>query len=78
MRFLEDFILFNNPDRERWESTRENIERFQLKEGMTIADVGSGPGYYSFKFSALYAIISKVPACYAAVDHAAVKSKSAH
>ncbi len=51
MRFLEDFILFNNPDRERWESTRENLERFQLKEGMTIADVGSGPGYYSFKFS---------------------------
>ena len=51
MRFLEDFILFNNPDRERWETTRENLERFQLKEGMKIADVGSGPGYYSFKFS---------------------------
>lgn len=40
MRFLEDFILFNNPDRERWESTRENLERFPLAEGMTIADVG--------------------------------------
>lgn len=51
MRFLEDFILFNNPDRERWESTRKNIERLALKPGMRVADVGCGPGYYSFKFA---------------------------
>lgn len=51
MRFLEDYILFNNPDRERWETTRENIEKFNLEEGMHIADVGCGPGYYSFRFS---------------------------
>lgn len=60
MRFLEDFILFNNPDRERWETTRENLERFQLKEGMKIADVGSGPGYYSFKFSDIVGDSGKV------------------
>ena len=53
MRFLEDYILFNNPNRERWETTRENLEKFNLQEGMHIADVGCGPGYYSFRFSRL-------------------------
>ncbi len=51
LRFLEDFILFANPDRERWEKIRENMYRLQIREGMSIADVGSGPGYYSFKFA---------------------------
>ncbi len=53
MRFLEDFILFINPDRQRWESTRENLERCRLEPGMHVADVGSGPGYYSYKFADL-------------------------
>ena len=60
MRFLEDFILFNNPDRERWETTRENLDRLELKEGMRIADVGCGPGYYSFKFSDIIGETGKV------------------
>lgn len=51
MRFLEDYILFNNPDRERWETTRENLEKFALQEGMRVADVGCGPGYYTFRFA---------------------------
>lgn len=51
MRFLEDYILFNNPDRERWETTRENLEKFGLEKGMKVADVGCGPGYYTFRFS---------------------------
>ncbi len=50
LRFLEDFILFNNPDRIRWEKTEENIAKLPISEGMSIADVGSGPGYFSFKF----------------------------
>lgn len=53
LRFLEDFILFGNPDRERWEKIKENLEMLDIKEGMTIADVGSGPGFYSFKFGDL-------------------------
>lgn len=51
MRYLEDFILFNNPARERWEDTRRNLEKVGLKPGMRVADVGSGPGYFTFKFS---------------------------
>ncbi len=51
LRFLEDFILFNNPDRERWEKTRQNMEQFKIKPGDHVADVGSGSGYFTFKFS---------------------------
>lgn len=53
LRFLEDFILFGNPDRERWEKIHENLEKLKLEKGLHIADVGSGPGYYSFKFADL-------------------------
>lgn len=50
-RFLEDFILFSNPRRERWEKTTKIIEALPLKPGDSVADIGAGPGYYSFKFS---------------------------
>ena len=58
--FLEDFILFNNPRREEWEKTSKIIECLKIKPGMTIADVGSGPGYYTFKFSELIGNTGKV------------------
>lgn len=51
LRFMEDFILFLNPDRERWEKTRMNMEKLNLQPGMRVADLGCGPGYYSFKFA---------------------------
>jgi predicted methyltransferase len=50
-RFYEDFILFNNPRRERWEQSSKIIEAIGLKAGDTVADVGSGPGYFAFRFS---------------------------
>ena len=53
MRFLEDFILFCNPNRELWEETRSNLEKINLKKGTVLADVGCGPGYYSFRFANL-------------------------
>ena len=53
MRFLEDFILFCNPARERWEATRDNLEKIPLKKGVRLADLGCGPGYYTFRFSHL-------------------------
>lgn len=60
LRFLEDFILFNNPDRERWEKTSENLYRLNAQKGFTIADVGSGPGYFSFKFADIVGETGKV------------------
>lgn len=60
LRFLEDFILFNNPDRIRWEKTEENITKLPISPGMSIADVGSGPGYFSFKFADIVGSEGKV------------------
>ena len=58
--FLEDFILFNNPRREGWEKTSKIIESLQIQPGTTIADVGCGPGYYTFKFAELTGQTGKV------------------
>lgn len=51
--FLEDFILFNNPKREEWEKTSEIIRSIDLKPAEKVADIGSGPGYYTFQFAKL-------------------------
>jgi predicted methyltransferase len=65
---LEDFILFNNPEREGWEKSSLILEKLPLKPGDTIVDVGSGPGYFTFKFSNIvgergkvYALDTKKP-----------------
>ena len=50
-RLLEDFILFNNPRRESWERSSKIMEVLRLKPGQAIADVGCGPGYYTFRFA---------------------------
>ncbi len=49
--FLEDFILFNNPAREEWEKSSKILAVLPIAPGQTVADVGSGPGYYSVRFS---------------------------
>ncbi len=51
LRFLEDFILFNNPDRNRWDKIGENIYNLGLQEGYNVIDFGCGPGYFTFKFA---------------------------
>ncbi|MGD9782631.1 MAG: methyltransferase domain-containing protein [Kiritimatiellia bacterium] len=51
--YLDDFILFNNPRRETWEKTSRIMEALDVRPGQSIADIGSGPGYYTFKFSRL-------------------------
>jgi SAM-dependent methyltransferase len=49
--WLEDTILFENPRREAWERSSELMRLLKIRPGMKIADVGSGPGYYSLKFA---------------------------
>lgn len=51
LRFLEDFILFQNPDRMRWENTEEYLRWLAIPRDAVIADLGCGPGYYTFKFA---------------------------
>lgn len=60
LAFLEDSILFNNPRREEWEKTSKIMSVVDLKPGMAIADIGSGPGYYTFRFSKLVGDKGKV------------------
>ena len=49
--FLEDFILFNNPKRPEWERTDRVLAQVDFKPGDKVADIGCGPGYYSFRFA---------------------------
>jgi len=48
---LEDFILFNNPRRNSWEKTDAILKLVDAKPGEVIADIGSGPGFFSVLLS---------------------------
>ncbi len=58
--FIEDFILFNNPQRETWEKSSEILTHLPFKSGDKIVDLGSGSGYYSYKFSNIVGNTGKV------------------
>ncbi len=60
LRFLEDFILFSNPDRNRWENAKEGILRIGIKKQDIVADVGAGSGYFSFKFADIVGDFGKI------------------
>lgn len=53
LALLEDTILFNNPRREEWEQTTQFMKALKLKKGAIVADIGSGPGYFTYRFSHL-------------------------
>lgn len=70
-RFMEDFILFNNPARESWEQSSKMIDMIKLQPGQKVADIGSGPGYFTFKFAKLVGDTGKVFAVETNDDHLA-------
>lgn len=50
--FYDDFLMFNNPDRETWDCTEKIISLLPVKKGDRIVDVGCGFGYYSIRLAA--------------------------
>lgn len=51
--YLEDYILALNPNRPQWENTHVLLQRLGIVEGDTIADIGSGSGFFTDKFSTM-------------------------
>jgi ubiquinone/menaquinone biosynthesis C-methylase UbiE len=55
-----EFISFNNPNRESWEKTGEMLDYINIEEGDAVADIGCGFGFLSFKFAELVGKNGKV------------------
>lgn len=58
--YLEDYILALNPKRPTWENTPVILEHLGLQPGQVIADIGSGSGFFSYKFSRMVGNHGKV------------------
>ena len=67
--FLEDYILFSNPNRELWEKTSKIISELHLKPGEVVADIGCGPGLYSYLMANMVGPKGKVYATDLKDDH---------
>jgi ubiquinone/menaquinone biosynthesis C-methylase UbiE len=67
--WIEDTMLFENPRRETWEHTSKFLARIKIKPGDKIADLGSGPGYYSFRFARKVGPTGEVYAIDTDADH---------
>jgi ubiquinone/menaquinone biosynthesis C-methylase UbiE len=46
-----EYLSFMNPRRAEWEHTDTMLKFVDVKPGQSVADVGSGAGYYTFKFA---------------------------
>ncbi len=58
--YLEDYILAINPKRPSWENTPVIISNVGIKPGDTVADIGSGSGFFTHKFSGMVGPTGKV------------------
>lgn len=50
-KFVDELLRFNSPDRAAWERSDEVMALVGAKPGQTVADIGSGPGFYAFRFA---------------------------
>lgn len=58
--YLEDYILALNPKRPSWENTPVILNNLGQMQGQVIADIGSGSGFFTDKFSKMVGKTGKV------------------
>lgn len=58
--YLEDYILALNPKRPTWEHTSVIISHLDDLQGKTVADIGSGSGFFTYRFSKMVGDRGKV------------------
>lgn len=73
--YLEDYILALNPNRPKWEHTESIIDGIRISEGETIADIGCGSGFFSYRFSKMVGKEGKVYALELKDEHIASLTK---
>lgn len=59
-RFLDEVARFNSPYRARWERSERILELLDVKPGMQVADVGAGPGFFTWRLAPLVGATGKV------------------
>ncbi|MFH1468321.1 MAG: methyltransferase domain-containing protein [Pseudomonadota bacterium] len=51
LRFVDELVRFNSPYRQQWEHTDRILELLSVEPGMTVADIGAGAGFFSFRLA---------------------------
>ena len=51
--FYDDFLMFNDPTRDKWDMTAEIMKTLPVKQGDKIVDMGCGFGYNTLRLSQL-------------------------
>ena len=51
LRWVDELVRFNSPYRAQWEHTDRILELLAVEPGMTVADVGAGAGFFSFRLA---------------------------
>jgi ubiquinone/menaquinone biosynthesis C-methylase UbiE len=70
-----------DPSREAWQQTDKVVETLGLKPGERVADLGSGPGYFTLRIARAVGSTGKVYAVDVSremLDHLAKQAKSQH